>query len=270
MRGLKILNVSPERFASLLSAAKDGAGLNAAFEALRDGGGLDGGDIKGSITVNNGVAAFLPFKISTPGADATIKVLAEPALAQMDASIVVQLRAQKALPSMEISYAGAPASLARNEDKTELAAKLNFDIMQKGVIELERLQQEQLRLAAEEERQRLEDEAKLQAYYAQRDELRLRQREIKVHAEIRVREAEELRIKLESERAANADLNRAELKQRLRELRIHRRMARLERLPKAVEAPRVQREPVKPQPMVNPNVQIPLILVPPAEPPTQQ
>lgn len=270
VRGLKILNVSPERFASLLSKAKDGAGLNAAFEGLRDGGGLDGGDIKGSITVSNGVAAFLPFKISTPGADATIKVLAEPALAQMDASIVVQLRAQKALPSMEISYAGAPASLARNEDKTELAAKLNFDIMQKGVIELERLQKEQLRLAAEEERQRLEDEAKLQAYYAQRDELRLRQREIKVHAEIRVREAEELRVRLESERAANADLNRAELKQRLRELRIHRRMARLERLPKAVEAPRIQREPVKPQPMANPDAQVPLILVPPAEPPTQQ
>jgi hypothetical protein len=270
--GLKLLNISPPDFSRLLAAAKDGAGLNAAFDGLRGGGGLTGGNIRGSITVENGVAAFLPFKISTPDADATIRVVAEPALAMIDASMILRLKAQQALPTMEISYAGPPAALARNEDKTELAAKLGFDIMQQGVAELERLQQEQLRMAAEEEKLRLEDEAKLQAYYAQRDELRLRQRELKVHAEMRVLEAEQLRKKIESERAANAEINRVELKQRVREIRIHRRMARLERRLEpvvTVPAPRAKAPATKP-PAAKPEVQVPVILVPPARSPSQQ
>jgi hypothetical protein len=102
-------------------------------------------------------------------------------------STPIIFKAKQGLPAMEIAYAGAPLALARSEDNAALTAALGFEILQQGVDELERLQQEQLRMAAEEEKARQEDEARLQAYYAQRDELRLRQREMKVHERIRQR-----------------------------------------------------------------------------------
>ena len=119
---------------------------------------------------------------------------------------------------MSIAYAGPPMALVRSENNSELATSLGVTIMQQGINELERLQQEQARLAKKEEKQRVEDEARLQAYYAQRDELLLRRRELKVQAEMQVVEADRLRRQIEAERAANAEINKAEIRQRLREL----------------------------------------------------
>ncbi|HUR42652.1 MAG TPA: hypothetical protein VMZ01_01000, partial [Aestuariivirga sp.] len=55
----------------------------------------------------------------------------------------------------------------------------------------------------------------------------LRKRELKVHGEMRALAAEQLRRQLESERTANAQINRIELRQRAREMRVHRRLAKL-------------------------------------------
>jgi hypothetical protein len=44
---------------------------------------------------------------------------------------------------------------------------------------------------------------------------------------MRVVEAERLRQLLEEERAANAEINKSEMKQRLREIRVFKRLARL-------------------------------------------
>jgi hypothetical protein len=168
---------------------------------------------------------------------------------------------------MEISYAGPPAALARNENKAELSSKLGYAIMQKNVVELERVQQEQLRLAAEEEKLRQADEERLQAYYAQRDELQLRRRELKVHAEMRVLAAEKLREQLESARAANVEINRSELRQRLRELKVHRRLARL-----AQQQEQGTSEVVQPAPGVKPEPEhrLPSLIFAPAKPPSQE
>jgi hypothetical protein len=117
--------------------------------------------------------------------------------------------------------------------------------MQQGIDELERLQKEQKRLAEEEEKQRILDEARLAAYYAQRDELLLRKRELKVHAEMRVVEAERLRQQLEAERAANLEINKGEVKQRVRELRLYRRMARLSSAPAPQRSPEMKPPPFK-------------------------
>jgi hypothetical protein len=141
---------------------------------------------------------------------------------------------------MSISYAGPPAMLARTENSSELSTALGVTIMQQGIDELERLQQEQQRLAKLEEQQRIEDEARLQAYYAQRDELLLRRREVKVMGEMQAAAADRLRKQIEAERAANGEINKSETRQRQRELRVWRRLARLAETP----PPAVQEKPI--------------------------
>ena len=268
---LKLLNISPKDFATALAAAKDGAGLTAAFDALRGGGGMAVGDARGSIIIDSGIAAFLPIAISTADADASIKTTADLSAGTIDAAVTLSLKAAAGLPAMEIAYAGPPSALARSEDKAELSSKLGYGIMQQGVVELEHLQQEQQRLAVEEEKQRKEDEAKLAAYYAQRDELLLRRRELKVFSEMRVIAAEKLRQQIESARAANTEINRSELKQRQRELKVFRRMAKLDRQPDlfAVSPPqKAKPAPVKSAP--KPDLQPPFVLFPPVQSPSQQ
>ncbi len=187
---------------------------------------MDFGKVGGSVTITEGEVGLLPFSLKTADADLQVKTVAELALGEIDSSVTVSLKAREGLPAMTLAYAGPPMALSRSEDISELSTKLGVTIMQAGIDELERLQEEQKRLAAEEEKQRIEDEARLAAYYAQRDELLLRRREAKVHAEMRAVEAERLRQLIEAERAANAEINKTEIRQRVREIRILRRLAR--------------------------------------------
>ena len=155
-----------------------------------------------------------------------VKTVADLAQGEIDMEVGLSLKARPGLPQMSIAYAGPPMALVRSEDNSEIATSLGVTIMQQGITELERLQQEQARLAQEEEKQRAEDEARLQAYYAQRDELLLRRRELKVQAEMQVMEADRLRRQIEAERAANAEINKQEIRQRLREIKTWRKAGR--------------------------------------------
>jgi hypothetical protein len=244
---LRLLGITPSAFNATLASAKDAAGITAAFDALRAGEGLSFGKVSGTITITNGEVGFLPFGLKSAEADVQVKPLAELALGEIDAAITLSLKGRPDLPAMSLSYAGPPAALSRNEDNSELATKLGVTIMQQGIDELERLQQEQKRLAAEEEKQRVLDEERLAAYYAQRDELILRKREIKVHAEMRVLEAERLRRQIEAERAANAEMNKSEIRQRQREIRTYRRLARVTAVPQPKPKP-VQPASARPKP----------------------
>ena len=73
---------------------------------------------------------------------------------------------------------------------------------------------------------------------------------------MQVAEADRLRRQIEAERAANAEINKSETRQRLRELRTWRRLARLAEKPKPapVEEPvSAQAEvPAKPKPQPQP------------------
>ena len=223
----KLLGLSPADFTAAIQSAKDAADITRAFDRLRGGDGLAFGDIKGSVTIVNGQVSFLPVNLHTPDADVTIQTDAELALGEIGAVVTLAFKARPNLPVMTITYGGPPVALGRVEDNTELATMLGVTLMQKGVDELERLQAEQRRLALEEEKQRREDQARLEAYYAQRDELLLRRRELKVHAEMRLLAAEVQRQKMEAERAANTEINKDEVRKRLREIRVHRQIGKM-------------------------------------------
>ena len=255
--GLTLAGLSPQGFSAKLAEAKDAAGIRAAFDALKAGAGLELGNVAGTITITGGEVTFQPFGLNTSDADVQVKTLAELGSGEIDAEVTLSLKARPGLPAMSVSYAGPPAALVRNEDTAELGTKLGVTIMQEGIDELERLQQEQQRLAEQEAQQKVEDEARLETYYAQRDELLLRKRELRVHAEMRAVEADRLRAKLESERAANADLNKAEMKQRTRELRFYRRLTK----PNQAQKQKAQAPPPAPPPPKLPVA--PVILVQP-------
>jgi len=228
---LRLPGITPDAFASALSEATESAGVARAFDALRTGEGLDFGSVSGAITISEGQLNLAPLSRGSDTADVQLNTVAELAAGQVDIDVGLRFKMRPDLPPMSIAYAGTPMQLARSEDNTALATALGVTIMQQGIDELERLQQEQARLAKQEEEQRREDEARLQAYYAQRDELLLRRRELKVHGEMQVMEAVRLRRQIEAERAANAEINKAELRQRQREIRVWRRMARLAEMP---------------------------------------
>jgi hypothetical protein len=140
------------------------------------------------------------------------------------------------LPPMEISYSGKPSQLMAGEDRTALTSYLGFKVLEQGVDALEKVQAEQERMAIEEEKLRKLDEERLTAFYAQRAELRLRLRELKVHSaqrilDIELAKAEERRLIRDGDA-----INRAELRLRLRELRVYRRVV-AEAAPPAPPAP---------------------------------
>jgi len=225
--GFRLLGLTPSAFTAALALAKDSAGITAAFEALRGGEGIDFGAVSGDIALAGGEMRFSPVQHSDGDADVTVKAMADLALGEIDIDAAIALKARPNLADMSVAYAGPPMGLVRSEDNSEIATALGVTIMQQGINELERLQQEQARLAKEEDQQRAEDEARLAAYYAQRDELLLRKRELKVHAEMQVMEADRLRRQIEAERAQNAEINKAEMRQRLRELRTWKKLAAL-------------------------------------------
>jgi uncharacterized protein involved in outer membrane biogenesis len=222
---VRLLGLTPSAFTSALAAAKDASGISTAFDAMRKGEGLDLGAAGGKIAIAGGELRFDPVSHTDGDADVTVKTVADLAQGQIDMEVGLALKARPGLPPMSIAYAGPPMALVRSEDNSEIATSLGVTIMQEGINELERLQQEQARLAKEEEKQRAEDEARLQAYYAQRDEILLRRRELKVQAEMQVMEADRLRRQIEAERAANAEINKQEIRQRLRELKTWRKLS---------------------------------------------
>lgn len=236
----RLLGLTPDAFSRALADAKDAAGISRVFDALRGGEGTGFGTVSGKVSVSEGQVNFDPIARQDESANVDVKTVAELALGQIDIEIGLQLKLREALPPMSISYAGPPGMLARTEDSSELSTALGVTIMQQGINELERLQQEQQRLAKIEEQQRIEDEARLQAYYAQRDELLLRRREVKVMGEMQAAAADRLRKQIEAERAANGEINKGETRQRLRELRVWRRLARLAENPDAA----VQEKPI--------------------------
>jgi hypothetical protein len=180
-----------------------------------------------------------------PDAQVLVKPIAELADGKFDLGVVLSLKALPELPPMEISYSGTPSKLEAGEDRTALTSYLGFKVLEQGVDALEKVQKEQERMAIEEEKLRKLDEERLTAFYAQRAELRLRQRELKVHAaqrilDVELAKAEEQRLIRDGEA-----INKAELRLRQRELRVHRKV-----LAEAAPAIAPRDKPVTPQPAV--------------------
>jgi uncharacterized protein involved in outer membrane biogenesis len=219
----RLLNVSPENFSKLVTNAKDASALQVAFAALHHGEGVRLGSISGGISIVDGVAKFTPFATKSDDADVLIRSSVELATDEFELNILLQLKGLADLPGMEITYAGQPSQLVATEDATALNSFLGFKVLEKGVGDLEKLQAEQQRLAIEEEKLRKEDEEKLAAFYAQKAELRLRMRELRVQAAQRDLDAELAAAEQARLIQEGVAMNKLEIRQRLRELKTYRK-----------------------------------------------
>ncbi len=252
----KLLNITPENFSKLILTAKDAQGLELAFAGLRGGDGITLGPVSGPVTVANGVATFTPFGMSGPDAQVLVKPIVELADGKIDLGVVLSLKALPELPPMEISYSGRPSQLVAGEDRTALTSYLGFKVLEQGVDALEKAQAEQERLAIEEEKLRKVDEERLTAFYAQRAELRLRLRELKVQAAQRILDVELAKVEEQRLIRDGEAINKAELRLRLRELRLYRKV-----VAEAAPAIAPRDKPVTPQP----TVQVPRMPASPGE-----
>jgi uncharacterized protein involved in outer membrane biogenesis len=218
-----LLNLSPGNFSKQIVGAKDGEAVRAAFDALHHGDGIKLGSVFGSLTIVDGVATVSPFGVTSADADSQLSPVYDLSTGTMELGVSLKLKALPDLPQMNISYSGEPQQLVVNEDATALSSFLGFKVLSQGVVDLEKLQAEQQRLAIEEEKAHKEDQEKLVAFYAQKAELRLRMRELRVQAEQRVRDAELVKAAQEKLIQEGDAINKLEIKKRLRELKVYRK-----------------------------------------------
>jgi hypothetical protein len=211
--------ISPQNFFQKLSTIQDAVTLQQAFDSLLQGPGMKLSAERLAFSVQNGSANFQPLKVSGPEADVTLVPNADLADGELVLDITIQPKNRTDLPAMRITYVGAPNTLVRRSDTAAISAKLGYAIIAKDVAELERVQKEQAKLVAEGEAQRKADEEKFAAFQAQREELRLRQRELRVHAAQRVIDSAKLKAKWDRVFSLSQAINAREMPRLLQRLK---------------------------------------------------
>ena len=218
--GLKLNRIDTAGFLNLLANAKTAENVRTALITLVSGNSIDLGNVEGLVTIVDGIASFMPVKISSADNDVYLRPLVETATGSADISIQLSIKGARQLPAMEINYSGPPSALVRTVDASALESQLGMEVLQNAMQELEAVQREQQRILEEEARQAKIDADRLAAWEAHRKELQRRLRELKVHQRMREEDAKKYAQWL-------TDLSKMvkpEMVVRARELRVQRRM----------------------------------------------
>lgn len=221
LRDAQLLRISPESFFTQLKLVKDAAMLQKAFDSLLQGPGMMLSAEKHDIGFSDGIVLVDPLIIV--GVDADVKVSPGFDITTGDVltDVTITPKLEAGLPAMRVTYSGQPNALEQRNDTSALSTKLGYAIVAKDLAELDRVQKEQAKLVAEEEAQRQRDEEKFAAYQSQRGELRLRQRELKIHAAQRLIDAALQKAEMDRILAAGATINRSEIAKFKRQLNLH-------------------------------------------------
>ncbi|MCA0434773.1 MAG: AsmA family protein [Proteobacteria bacterium] len=187
LSGAALDRLTPEALASRVSKVTSAEELTEALQALEAEGRFDLGNASGEFKTESGTVSISPLVLRTPNATTTIVTTVDLVAGEMESTATLELPAETGLPPVTIGYQGPPGELLRRASTSALAAKLGHAMLAKDLEELERLRQEQEKLEAAEQAQREADVAKFEAYQAQRTELRLRNRELKVFTDMRQR-----------------------------------------------------------------------------------
>ncbi|MGE0007503.1 MAG: AsmA family protein [Parvibaculaceae bacterium] len=228
--GLTLANINPERFVGLAKAAMTGEQLRAAFAALRADGAVDFGPATGILKIENGTASMPSLAQSASVGNYALTPRIDLPDGRLDASLHVELKGLEDQSAFGVTYSGRPDALTRFVDVAALESKLGFRVVERTLRELEKLQSEQQKALDEEDHQRSEDRARLEAYNEQRRELQLRAREVDVHRRLRAEAAEAAKAELEQAIAEGRAINRQELERRIQERQVHRAVRREEEL----------------------------------------
>jgi AsmA family/AsmA-like C-terminal region len=215
-----ILNFAPGTFSRKITAVQKSADLREAVASLQAKENLPLADAALGFKITAGRAAIEPFGTEQDGASVVITGEADLVEQNMAATVKLMVKALGDVPTVDMQISGPPGGLRKRVETSALAGKLGYEIMAREMAELERVQAEQQRALELEARQRKLDDERYVAYLEQRAELRLRQRELKVHAAQRERDARLSAAQLQAALPEYAAMNKADLVRRVREARI--------------------------------------------------
>ncbi len=221
LRDAQLVKISPQNFFSQLKFVKDAVMLQKAFDNLLQGPGMMLSAEKHDIGFSGGIAIVDPLAVTMAGADVKVSPGFDMTTGEVLTDVTINPNLEAGLPAMRITYSGQPNALEQRNDTSALSTKLGYAIVAKDLAELDRVQKEQAKLVAEEEAQRRRDEEKFAAYQAQRGELRLRQRELKIHAAQRLIDAALHKAEMDRILAIGAAINKSEIAKFKRELKLH-------------------------------------------------
>jgi uncharacterized protein involved in outer membrane biogenesis len=217
--GLK--QISPQNFYPKLTEIKDAAALQKAFEDLLTGPGFTFGKVSQQILIHAGTARVQSITVNTDAAAIRITPSINLTEGTLDADVSVSAAHDATLPALHVTYSGSPLALLQRKDTSAISAKLGYAMIAKDMAELDRVQKEQAKIVADEEAQRKADENKFAAFQAQRVELRLRQRELRVFAQQRELDSALKKAEMAKILSNAAVLNKTEIPKFLRQLPLH-------------------------------------------------
>ena len=218
LRDAVLLQLSPDAFFTKLKDVKTTADLQSLFDGLLRPPGTELLAQQLPLRFENGVVKFDSLTLTRPDADIVLTSSFDFTTGEFEADANIIADASLKIPDMKVIYSGSPLALRRRSDLSAVASTLGFKLVARDLAELERVQKEQEKAAADELAQQKVDEEKFAAFQAQRNELRLRLREQKIFDEQRLERAVKLKAELAKLIREGAVLNKAEIEKYLRSL----------------------------------------------------
>ncbi len=222
--GLTFSKIAPQRFAEALPNVVTAEDLSRAIGLLENGGGFQFADSKNVFKLVSGAVVVDPLVQDLGGPKLSLALSSDVPAQTVQAQAQITFDASRALPPASVVLGGAIGDVVARSLTSEIASKLGYEFLARDLAELERVQKEQQEIIAREEKQRDEDEAKFQAYQDQKAELRLRVRELKVHAVQRARDLAKRKLEIDTLLATEPKATAAELERRRREIETYKRL----------------------------------------------
>ncbi len=196
--GGQLLGLAPDPFYLAIKEAKSNDDLQKAFADLSSGTGIATPPLKFTFDAKEGALAFTPREIQTEQLRLILQPSADLPNGTLTMAITLASKVQSDLPDMRVIYEGVPGNMHTRVDAAALASKLGTALIKKDMAELDRIAQEQKKAETDAAAQAEADKRKFDAFQAQRMELRLQQRMIKVFAQQRAIDAARAKAVLDS------------------------------------------------------------------------
>lgn len=215
---LSLPQFSPEQFFARLPTVKDAGGLQSTFKLVSLPPGTEFGAGQFDFDIKQGSANFAGVALNNGTLTVQLSGNHDLGNDELRLDLLASKSDQQDLPGFTVSFLGPAGGLSEKDDFTALSAKLGYGFIARDMAELDRVKQEQEKLNAEQAAQQQADQEKFAAYQAQRGELRLRLRELKVHAAQREIDAARYKATVEAAIAVGQAINKAEKRKYLQML----------------------------------------------------
>jgi hypothetical protein len=215
----RVNGLAPDPFYAAIKDVKSADEIQKAFAALTSGDGIDIGQVSLPFSAKDGAMTFQAAQAATSEAQIAVTPGIDLSTGVISAAVIIDSRAQPELPPMTITYQGLPGETQTRADTAALASKLGTALINKDMEALDKLQREQAKAEQDAAAQAEADKAKYDAFQAQRTELRLQQRMLKVFAQQRALDAARYKAALDAAIAAGQAMDKEEKRRLLGRLK---------------------------------------------------